>query len=41
MIRNIASDIEVNEVMVTSTMFGRAERFRCYELLAQEMLAEV
>jgi luciferase family oxidoreductase group 1 len=41
MIRNIAKDIEVDEVMVTSTIFGRAERFRCYELLAQEMLAEV
>jgi hypothetical protein len=43
MIRNIASDTEANEVMITSTVFGRMERFRCYELMAKEfgMTAEL
>jgi hypothetical protein len=36
MIRNIASDTEANEVMITSTVFGRMERFRCYQLIASE-----
>jgi luciferase family oxidoreductase group 1 len=33
MIRNIAADTSSNEVMVTSMLYGRAERFRCYESL--------
>jgi len=37
MIRNIASDTEADEVMITSTVFGRMERFRCYELIASEL----
>jgi len=37
MIRNIASDTAVDEVMITSTIYGRVERFRCYELVANEM----
>jgi alkanesulfonate monooxygenase SsuD/methylene tetrahydromethanopterin reductase-like flavin-dependent oxidoreductase (luciferase family) len=43
MIRNIASDTEANEVMITSTVFGRMQRFRCYELIAKEfgMTAEL
>jgi alkanesulfonate monooxygenase SsuD/methylene tetrahydromethanopterin reductase-like flavin-dependent oxidoreductase (luciferase family) len=40
MIRNITADTQADEVMVTSTIFGRAERFRCYELLAEEMMAK-
>jgi alkanesulfonate monooxygenase SsuD/methylene tetrahydromethanopterin reductase-like flavin-dependent oxidoreductase (luciferase family) len=36
MIRNIASDTDADEVMITSTVFGRMERFRCYELIASE-----
>ena len=36
MIRNIAADMQVDEVMITSTVYGRMERFRCYELVASE-----
>jgi len=34
--RHIAADTEANELMVTSTIYGRDERRRCYELLARE-----
>jgi alkanesulfonate monooxygenase SsuD/methylene tetrahydromethanopterin reductase-like flavin-dependent oxidoreductase (luciferase family) len=37
MIRNIVADTRADEVMVTSTVFGRMERFRCYELIAAEL----
>ena len=37
LIRNIASDLQVDEVMITSTVFGRMERFRGYELIAKEL----
>jgi alkanesulfonate monooxygenase SsuD/methylene tetrahydromethanopterin reductase-like flavin-dependent oxidoreductase (luciferase family) len=37
MIRNIASDTQADEVMITSTIYGRMERFRCYELVANEL----
>jgi alkanesulfonate monooxygenase SsuD/methylene tetrahydromethanopterin reductase-like flavin-dependent oxidoreductase (luciferase family) len=37
MIRNIAADLHVDEVMITSTVYGRTERFRGYELIAQEL----
>jgi hypothetical protein len=37
MIRNIVADTMADEVMVTSTVFGRMERFRCYELIAAEL----
>jgi len=37
MIRNIAADTGASEVMVTSMIYGRAERFRCYEVLAAEL----
>ena len=36
LIRNIASDLQVDEV-ITSTVFGRMERFRGYELIAKEL----
>ena len=36
MIRNIVLDTQADEVMITSTVFGRTERFRCYELIASE-----
>ena len=36
MIRNIAADTQADEIMVTSIVYGRMERFRCYELLASE-----
>jgi alkanesulfonate monooxygenase SsuD/methylene tetrahydromethanopterin reductase-like flavin-dependent oxidoreductase (luciferase family) len=36
MIRNIATDTQADEVMITSTVYGRMERFRCYELIAGE-----
>jgi luciferase family oxidoreductase group 1 len=34
LIRNVAADTQANEVMITSTVYGRMERFRCYELVA-------
>jgi hypothetical protein len=37
LIRNIAADVQVDEVMITSTVYGRMERFRCYELIAHEL----
>jgi luciferase family oxidoreductase group 1 len=37
LIRNIASDTGADEVMITSTIYGRMERFRCYELVAAEL----
>jgi alkanesulfonate monooxygenase SsuD/methylene tetrahydromethanopterin reductase-like flavin-dependent oxidoreductase (luciferase family) len=37
MIRNITSDLQVDEVMITSIVYGRMERFRGYELIAQEL----
>ena len=37
LIRNIAADVQVDEVMITSTVYGRMERFRCYELIADEL----
>jgi alkanesulfonate monooxygenase SsuD/methylene tetrahydromethanopterin reductase-like flavin-dependent oxidoreductase (luciferase family) len=37
LIRNIASDLQVDEVMITSTVYGRMERFRGYELIAKEL----
>jgi luciferase family oxidoreductase group 1 len=36
LIRNIVADTSVDEVMVTSMVYTRAERFRCYEALAAE-----
>jgi luciferase family oxidoreductase group 1 len=36
LIRNIATDTHADEVMITSTIYGRDERFRCYELVARE-----
>ena len=35
-IRNLVNDTGVNEIMVTSMMYGRDARFRAYELLANE-----
>jgi len=40
MIRNIVADTKSDEVMVTSMVYGRAERFRCYELLAAQFAVE-
>jgi alkanesulfonate monooxygenase SsuD/methylene tetrahydromethanopterin reductase-like flavin-dependent oxidoreductase (luciferase family) len=37
LIRNITADLGVDEVMITSTVYGRLERFRCYELVASEL----
>jgi luciferase family oxidoreductase group 1 len=37
LIRNVVADTEADEVMVTSMIYGRAERFRCYELVAEAM----
>jgi len=37
LIRNITADTLANEVMVTCMIYGRAERFRCYELVAAEL----
>jgi luciferase family oxidoreductase group 1 len=37
LIRNIVSDTGADEVMMTSTVYGRAERFRCFELVAAEL----
>jgi hypothetical protein len=37
LIRNITADLKVDEVMITSTVYGRMERFRCYELVANEL----
>ena len=39
LIRNIVGDTQADEVMVTSTVFGRMERFRGYELIATELLS--
>jgi hypothetical protein len=36
LIRNIVSDTGADEVMITSTVYGREERFRCFELVAAE-----
>ena len=36
MIRNIVDDDRVDEIMVTSMIYGRMQRFRGYELLASE-----
>ena len=36
MIRNIVSDTQADEVMITCTVYGRMERFRCYKLIASE-----
>jgi luciferase family oxidoreductase group 1 len=36
LIRNLVADTGADEVMVTSMVYGRAERLRGYELLAQE-----
>jgi luciferase family oxidoreductase group 1 len=36
MIRHIAADTEADEIMVTTTIYGRLERFRSYALLAEE-----
>ncbi len=35
-IRNLVNDTGVDEIMVTSMMYGREARFRAYELLANE-----
>ncbi len=35
-IRHLAEDTGADEIMVTSMIYGRAERLRCYELLAAE-----
>jgi luciferase family oxidoreductase group 1 len=40
LIRNIVADTEADEVMITSTVYGRMERFRCYELMAAEFALE-
>jgi luciferase family oxidoreductase group 1 len=37
LIRNIVADTQADEVMVTSMVYGRAERFRGYELLSAEL----
>jgi len=37
MIRNIARDTQADEVMVTSMVYGRDERFRVYEMLAEAL----
>jgi luciferase family oxidoreductase group 1 len=37
LLRNIATDTGADEVMITSTVYGRDERFRCYELVATEL----
>jgi luciferase family oxidoreductase group 1 len=39
LVRNVAADIQADEVMITSSVYGRVERFRCYELIAAELLA--
>jgi luciferase family oxidoreductase group 1 len=39
LIRNIVSDTRADEVMVTSMIYGRAERFRAYELISEQMKA--
>jgi alkanesulfonate monooxygenase SsuD/methylene tetrahydromethanopterin reductase-like flavin-dependent oxidoreductase (luciferase family) len=35
-LRHLIEDTGADEIMVTSMMFGRDERRRCYELLAAE-----
>jgi luciferase family oxidoreductase group 1 len=37
LIRNIAADTQADEVMVTAVVYGRNERFRCYELVAHAL----
>jgi luciferase family oxidoreductase group 1 len=36
LIRNLAADVEADEIMVTSFVYGQAKRLRGYELLAEE-----
>jgi hypothetical protein len=36
MVRNVVSDTQADEVMITSMIYGREARFRCYELIAAE-----
>lgn len=40
LIRSTVSDTQADEVMVTSMVYGRAERFRIYEMVVREMRGE-
>jgi alkanesulfonate monooxygenase SsuD/methylene tetrahydromethanopterin reductase-like flavin-dependent oxidoreductase (luciferase family) len=36
LVRHLAEETEADEIMVTTVVYGTAERFRSYELLARE-----